>query len=121
MPPLNVCVQMRLSSKQDEPAKSGVSEGQLPALCDLLATLPGLQLRGLMGIPAASQSITEQRAAFRHLAECFAAMQTRHPAMDTLSMGMSGDFDAAIAEGATLVRLGTALFGPRVGQKGGQK
>ena len=79
----------------------------------MVATLPGLRLRGLMAIPAPLPEFAEQRNSFRPLAEAYYELQSRLPGIDTLSMGMSGDFAAAIAEGATMVRLGTALFGSR--------
>lgn len=110
LPPLNVCVQVNLSS---EASKSGVTLDDCTALCDQIALMPGLKLRGLMAIPAALLDFDEQRRAFQPLAETFERLQRIHPDMDTLSMGMSGDFEAAIAEGSTQVRLGTAIFGAR--------
>ena len=110
MPPLNVCIQVNLSG---EASKSGVALAQCDALCDQIALLPGLKLRGLMAIPAPLSGLAEQREAFAPLAECFSRLQRLHPDMDTLSIGMSNDFEAAIAEGSTQVRLGTAIFGPR--------
>ncbi|MGI9250714.1 MAG: YggS family pyridoxal phosphate-dependent enzyme [Pseudohongiellaceae bacterium] len=109
--PLNVCVQVRMS---DEAGKSGVAPDALPALCDTIAALPGLKLRGLMAIPAVSEQMAEQRSVFQTLAGHFTRLQARFPDMDTLSMGMSNDYEAAIAEGATLIRVGTAIFGPRL-------
>lgn len=110
MPPLNVCVQVNLSG---EASKSGVALAECDALCDQIVLLPGLKLRGLMAIPAPLSDLTEQREAFAPLAERFSRLQRLHPDMDTLSIGMSNDFEAAIAEGSTQVRLGTAIFGPR--------
>jgi PLP dependent protein len=107
---LNVCVQINLSA---ETSKSGIDLVQTADLCKLIAGLPNLQLRGLMAIPAPLPGLAEQRACFRELATEFKKLQLSYPGMDTLSMGMSNDFEAAIAEGSTMVRLGTALFGPR--------
>jgi len=110
MAPLNVCIQVNLS---DEDSKSGVALGEVPSLCARFAELPRLRLRGLMAIPAALDGLDVQRQAFRPLADCFQSLQDTYPDLDTLSLGMSNDFEAAIAEGSTLVRLGTAIFGPR--------
>ena len=110
LPPLNVCVQVNLSG---EATKSGVSLEECAELCDQIALLPGLKLRGLMAIPAPLSGLAEQRRAFAPLAALFHRLQVIHPDMDTLSLGMSNDFEAAIAEGSTLVRLGTAIFGSR--------
>mgnify|MGYP001822236339 CR=1 FL=1 len=108
--PLNICLQVNVSG---EASKAGVAPGELPALLDLAAELPRLRLRGLMAIPAPAAGFTEQKAAFDELAALMAAARERHPSMDTLSMGMSGDMEAAIAAGSTLLRVGTAIFGPR--------
>lgn len=110
LPPLNVCVQVNLSG---ESAKSGVAEAKAVALCAAVAELPRLNLRGLMAIPAPEADFQRQRQTFRRLATLYSELRRRLPQMDTLSMGMSDDYEAAIAEGATLIRLGTALFGPR--------
>lgn len=110
LPPLNVCVQVNLSA---EASKSGTTLKDSIALCQTVADLPGLRLRGLMAIPAPLSGLEEQRNSFRPLAEAYRELQSRLPGIDTLSMGMSGDFAAAIAEGSTIVRLGTALFGSR--------
>ena len=109
--PLQVCVQVRLD---DEPGKGGVSVAELPPVLAAVAASPRLQLRGLMAIPPAEHSPTAQRHWFAQLARLQAASRVVHPSMDTLSMGMSGDLESAIAEGSTLVRLGTALFGERL-------
>ncbi len=109
-PPLQVCVQVNISA---EPTKSGVAPGELEALARAVAELPGLRLRGLMAIPAPSEDPAEQRAAFRRLRELQEGLLARGLALDTLSMGMSADLEAAIAEGATIVRVGTAIFGER--------
>jgi pyridoxal phosphate enzyme (YggS family) len=109
--PLQVCVQVRLD---DEPGKGGVSVAELPSVLAAVAASPRLQLRGLMAIPPAEHSPTAQRHWFAQLARLLATSRVVHPSMDTLSMGMSGDLESAIAEGSTLVRLGTALFGERL-------
>lgn len=110
LPPLQLCLQVNLDG---EASKSGVTPQQLPALAAAVADLPRLQLRGLMAIPRPRGDHTGQRAAFRQLRELFEALRPRHPGLDTLSMGMSADLEAAVWEGATLVRVGTDLFGPR--------
>ncbi|NND66252.1 MAG: YggS family pyridoxal phosphate-dependent enzyme [Halioglobus sp.] len=111
--PLNVCLQVNISG---ESTKSGVSLGELPDLAARVSDLPGIALRGLMTIPAPAgegQDEEARRRPFRALREAFEALQAGCPEMDTLSMGMSADLEAAIAEGATIVRIGTALFGER--------
>ena len=108
--PLNICVQVNVS---DEHSKSGVTDAEVAKLCEQIDGLPNIRLRGLMAIPAALDDYDLQRASFRQLATLYASLQTRHPDMDTLSMGMSNDFAAAIAEGSTMVRIGTAIFGAR--------
>ena len=110
MPPLNVCVQVNLSG---EVSKSGVHLAGAESLCREIEALPRLRLRGLMAIPAQVADERSRRAAFRILANEFHRLRESFTEMDTLSMGMSADFQAAIAEGATIVRLGEALFGPR--------
>jgi pyridoxal phosphate enzyme (YggS family) len=109
-PPLNICVQVNLSG---EKSKSGTSLTQAEALCDVIEALPRIQLRGLMAIPEALSHNQQQKQCFASLAEEFHRLAPRYSCFDTLSMGMSGDFEAAIAEGSTLVRIGTAVFGPR--------
>ncbi|MCH7814981.1 MAG: YggS family pyridoxal phosphate-dependent enzyme [Proteobacteria bacterium] len=111
--PLNVCVQVNLSSQA---GKSGTTLEQARALCECIDLLPNLNLRGLMAIPAPLPDLESQRTCFRQLANEFERLAKQFPAMDTLSMGMSDDFEAAIAEGSTLVRIGTAVFGARIGQ-----
>ena len=108
--PLNVCIQVNLS---DESAKSGVAEAEVEALCATVAELPRLTLRGLMAIPAAETDFQRQRQTFHRLAALQEGLKRRFARLDTLSMGMSADYEAAIAEGATIVRLGTAIFGAR--------
>ncbi len=109
LPPLNVCLQVNVSL---EPSKSGCSLEEAPALARAIAQLPNLRLRGLMAIPAPSDDPQQQRAAFARLRQLQQALSA-DLALDTLSMGMSQDLEAAIAEGATWVRIGTALFGAR--------
>ncbi len=106
LPPLNICIQLNID---DEDTKSGIALQELPELVQAIQSLPGLRLRGLMAIPAATNTPEQQHEAFRKLAIAKAAF----PFMDTLSMGMSADLEAAIAEGATLVRVGTDIFGVR--------
>lgn len=108
--PLNICVQVNLSGEE---TKSGTSLSQAEALCDVIEGLPQIQLRGLMAIPEPLAHNQQQRQCFASLAEEFDRLAPRYSRFDTLSMGMSGDFEAAIAEGSTLVRIGTAVFGPR--------
>jgi len=108
--PLDVCVQVNVSH---EPSKSGVAPDEAEALARLVGRLPGLRLRGLMCIPAPSADVARQRAQFRVLRELRDRLAADGIALDTLSMGMSDDLEAAIMEGATLVRVGTAVFGAR--------
>ncbi|HUW27953.1 MAG TPA: YggS family pyridoxal phosphate-dependent enzyme [Sulfuriferula sp.] len=105
--PLNVCVQVNVSG---EASKSGVAPADLPALVHVVAQMPRLHLRGLMAIPAPSANPDQQRAQFRLLRQLRDGLDIP---LDTLSMGMSDDLEAAIAEGATLVRVGSAIFGRR--------
>jgi PLP dependent protein len=110
LPPLNVCVQVNISA---EPSKSGAAPGDAHALARAVAKLPRLVLRGFMGIAEETTDVERQRRQFRSLRELLDSARAGGLALDTLSMGMSADLDAAIAEGATMVRVGTALFGPR--------
>lgn len=110
LPPLNVCLQVNISN---EPQKAGVAVADVADLALAVAELPRLQLRGLMSIPAPVQGFAQQREPHRALQALFARLQAQGLLLDTLSMGMSGDMDAAIAEGATQVRIGTAIFGQR--------
>ena len=96
-----------------EASKSGADPAEVAALAAQVEQLPKLDLRGLMAIPAATDDPVTQRAAFARLREIFEDLQESHPQLDTLSMGMSADMEAAIAEGSTLVRIGTGIFGPR--------
>ena len=113
LPPLNVCLQVNISA---EDSKSGVSLAELPELAAAVAALPRIRLRGLMAIPDPDQPESELRLSFRKLAGTLKNLKQDHPdagPLDTLSMGMSDDLELAIAEGATWVRVGTALFGAR--------
>lgn len=108
--PINICIQVNISG---ETQKAGVAVTDLEALANLMVELPRLRLRGLMAIPARASDTRSQRQTFAELYRLYTALQEHGHALDTLSMGMSGDFEEAIAEGATLVRIGSALFGPR--------
>lgn len=111
LPPLNICIQVNLSG---ENSKSGVDLADVESLCQQVATLPRLRLRGLMTIPATETDFDLQRRQFAPLAREFNRLRDFFPHFDTLSMGMSNDYEAAIAEGSTLVRIGTAVFGARI-------
>ena len=108
--PLNVLIEVNLSG---EASKSGVRAQDAASLARAIAGLPRLRLRGLMAIPAPSSDATVQRARFRAVRELFERLRAEGLELDTLSMGMSGDMEAAIAEGATMVRIGSAIFGAR--------
>jgi PLP dependent protein len=110
LPPLQVCVQVNVSG---EASKAGVDPGEALAFAQAISTLPRLRLRGLMSIPEPLEGIDAQRAPHRQLRELFDALRSQGLALDTLSMGMSADLEAAIAEGSTLVRVGSAIFGAR--------
>jgi len=116
LPPLQVCVQLNVS---EEDSKSGVSLAEVEALCNAVTSLPNLVLRGLMAIPAPSPDPITQHQAFAAVQDCFKQIQAAHATelgyqfFDTLSMGMSDDLEAAIAEGSTMIRVGTAIFGKR--------
>ena len=110
LPPLNVCLQINISG---EASKSGLAAQELSAVAVAVAALPGLRLRGLMAIPEPTGDPAAQRGPHRALRELFDALRAQGLALDTLSMGMSDDLEAAIAEGSTLVRVGSAVFGAR--------
>ena len=110
LPPLQVCVQINVSG---EASKSGCAPQDALALCQAINALPGLCLRGLMAIPEASEDLAAQRVPFRQLREIADSIRAAGVPLDTLSMGMSHDLEAAITEGATIVRIGTAIFGER--------
>jgi len=114
--PLQVCVQINVS---EEDSKSGISLEEVDSLCDTISKLPNLVLRGLMAIPAPSSDVSQQRQSFAAIRECFVGIKAKHSNdvgfdfFDTLSMGMSDDLEAAVTEGSTLVRIGSAIFGKR--------
>lgn len=108
--PLNVLVQVNVD---DEASKHGCAPDQVEPLAAAIVAEPALRLRGLMAIPAPFEDVQRRRDAFRRMRLLLEALRARHPTVDTLSMGMSGDIELAVAEGATLVRVGTALFGAR--------
>lgn len=110
LPPLNVCLQVNVSG---EKSKNGMPFDEVERVAEQVKQLPNLKLRGLMCIPAPSDDFTEQRHAFRILRNMYENLNRRGFSLDTLSMGMSHDLEAAIAEGATIVRIGTAIFGER--------
>ena len=112
-PPLDVCIEVNAGG---EASKSGVAPAEAVNLGVTVAGLPGLRLRGIMGIPEPTPDPALRRSRFRVLRECFDACAAAGLAVDTLSMGMSADLEDAIAEGATLVRVGTAIFGTREGR-----
>jgi pyridoxal phosphate enzyme (YggS family) len=108
--PLNICLQVNISGEE---SKSGVLSEEVTLLAHQVAKLPNLRLRGLMAVPAPTDDVAEQRAAFAKLAALSQQIIQSGLALDTLSMGMSADMEAAIAEGATIVRIGSAIFGNR--------
>jgi len=110
MPAVDVCVQVNVSG---ESSKSGIAPDEAVSLATTVAALPGLRLRGIMGIPEPTPDVRVRRLRFRQLRECFDACRGAGLEVDTLSMGMSADLEDAISEGATLVRVGTAIFGAR--------
>lgn len=113
LPPLNICLQVNINNEQ---SKSGCPPEDLPELVSEISQLPGLTLRGLMAIPDPEQAESALRASFRKLTNTLKELRQEYPEagpLDTLSMGMSGDLEMAIAEGATWVRIGTAVFGER--------
>ncbi|MCC7644999.1 MULTISPECIES: YggS family pyridoxal phosphate-dependent enzyme [unclassified Janthinobacterium] len=110
LPDLNICLQVNISG---EASKSGVTPAELPALAHAVAQLPRLRLRGLMAIPEPETELTLQRAAFAQLRALYEQLKVEGLALDTLSMGMSADLRAAVLEGATIVRVGSAIFGSR--------
>jgi pyridoxal phosphate enzyme (YggS family) len=107
---LDICIQVNVSG---EASKSGVAPAEAVGLASTVAELPGLRLRGIMGIPEPTLDVHVRRARFRQLRECYEACRDTGLPLDTLSMGMSADLEDAIAEGSTLVRVGTAIFGAR--------
>ena len=110
MGPLDCCIQVNVSG---EATKNGVAPAELASLAQAVSTLPGLRLRGLMALPAPTPDERQQRRAFLRVRQLFDSLRKAGLTLDTLSMGMSADLEAAVAEGATIVRIGTAIFGPR--------
>ena len=110
LPPLNVCLQINIAA---DPRKGGIAPEQAAALARQVAKLPQLRLRGLMCVLPEELDSDHRRVSFTGLSSLLQALRTIHPDLDTLSMGMSGDYDTAIAAGATMVRIGTAIFGAR--------
>ena len=110
LPPLQICIQVNISG---EASKAGVRPDDALALARAVSALPGIRLRGLMAVPEPTPDIALQRARFRQVRELKEDIASHGIALDTLSMGMSDDLEAAIAEGATLVRVGRAIFGER--------
>ena len=110
LPPLNVCIQINSS---DEGSKSGVDIASVAILAKEISTMPNLKLRGVMAIPAPTKDIAKQRAQFKIVGDAFRSLQQQGFDLDTLSIGMSDDYVAAIQEGATIVRIGSAIFGLR--------
>jgi pyridoxal phosphate enzyme (YggS family) len=110
LPPLNVCLQINISG---EASKSGAAPEEAAQLAQAIAAMPRLKLRGLMAIPEPEPDFDRQRASLRRLRDLFEQLKAQGFSLDTLSMGMSSDLEAAIAEGATIVRIGTAIFGQR--------
>lgn len=110
LPPLQVCLEVNVSG---EATKAGVAPTELEPLARQVTGLPGLRLRGLMAVPAPEDDFDRQRVGFRRLRGLFDDLRAHGLDLDTLSMGMTADLEAAIAEGSTLVRVGTAIFGPR--------
>jgi hypothetical protein len=110
MPPLNLCLQVNING---ESSKQGVAPAELPALASETASLPNIQLRGLMSLPEPTDDSQQQHQAFAGVRALFDELNREGYGLDTLSMGMSGDLEAAIEEGSTMVRIGTAIFGAR--------
>jgi len=110
LPELNCCIQINIDN---EPGKAGISPDELPELCAAIQHLPNIRLRGLMVIPAPRANFDQQKAIFSEVRKLFELQQRATPEFDTLSMGMSADMTAAIAEGSTLVRIGSSIFGAR--------
>jgi pyridoxal phosphate enzyme (YggS family) len=110
MPDLNICLQVRMSN---EPGKGGIPSHELMQTAESIQKLPRITLRGLMTIPENTSDEIKLRSTFHQMYNLYTELQSQYPDVDTLSMGMSGDFQIAIEEGSTMVRIGTALFGPR--------
>jgi len=110
LPALNICLEINISN---ENSKSGFSITDVETVISEIINLPNLNLRGLMAIPAKAHTFDEQRRVFAKMKSLFETLQAKYPHIDTLSMGMTGDMEAAIAEGSTMLRIGTAIFGAR--------
>jgi pyridoxal phosphate enzyme (YggS family) len=110
LPPLNLCLQLHVGG---EASKGGIEAADIAPLAAAVRELPRIRLRGLMCMPPAEESIAAQRQWFRETHQVFDYLNERGLGLDTLSMGTSSDFESAIAEGATMIRIGTAIFGPR--------
>jgi len=110
MPPLNICLQINISNEE---SKSGISLTELEDLVSKVVLFPNIQLRGLMAIPAKTDTLAEQRVIFAKVSKALYSLKEKYPQLDTLSMGMTNDMEAAIAEGSTMLRIGTAIFGAR--------
>jgi len=110
LPALNICLQINISH---EDAKSGFNIGDVKSAINEIIKLPNINLRGLMAIPAKADNFDEQRKVFAKMKSLLETLKLEHPQIDTLSMGMTGDMEAAIAEGSTILRIGTAIFGSR--------
>jgi hypothetical protein len=110
LPPLNICLQVNISG---EASKSGFGPDEVMKAAHVIARMPNLRLRGLMAIPEPQDDMEKQRAPFRYLRELLEKLKAQNLALDTLSMGMSADLEAAVMEGSTIVRVGTAIFGKR--------
>lgn len=110
LPPLNVCIQVNISG---EASKSGILLTELDSLVEIVNNQPNLILRGLMAIPAPQTSLDDQLATYKPLYQAYQALADKYDTIDTLSIGMSGDMEAAIASGSSMVRIGTAIFGAR--------
>ncbi len=110
LPPLNICLQVKMDNNPD---RNGLLANELPTLIERIQTLPNLRVRGLMVLPPFVESQAEQRHYFHKLQKLFTSNKHLCPEFDTLSMGMTHDLEAAILEGATMVRIGTGIFGPR--------
>jgi len=110
LPALNICLQVNISREE---SKSGCLPEETASVAAEISKLPNISLRGLMAIPAATEDPADQQRAFEAMQDLMLQLKNHHPDLDTLSMGMSGDMQAAISAGATIVRIGTAIFGPR--------
>lgn len=110
LPAINVCIQINISGEE---SKSGISFAELDDLVEIVNKQPNLILRGLMAIPAPQTALSDQLTTYLPLYQAYQALAVKIPSVDTLSIGMSGDMEAAIASGSTMVRIGTAIFGAR--------